>query len=286
MLDAADVLVDGHPARHDALVPCGAVVASVAVAQEVPGRVDEGVHRVRLAPRRPSAARALGVDPLLGGGQRRAALRRVVLEVRQADGQVVLGDGHDAVALAVDDRDRAAPVALAGDEPVAQAVVDGAVALALAVEPVDDALLGLAAGQPVEVGTGVDQRPVAGAGQVAAVDHAADGQVVGDGEGVVALVVRGHGHDRAGPVLHEDVVGDVHGDGLAVDGVHDGAAERAPRSSACRGRRGPRWTRRGTCSRSRGRPVAGACPPQGAGRRGALVPSRRRWRRRGCPGGW
>ena len=28
----------------------------------------------------------------------------------------------------------------------------------------------------------------------------------------VALVVRGHGHDRAGPVTHQHVVGDEHGD--------------------------------------------------------------------------
>ncbi len=45
------------------------------------------------------------------------------------------------------------------------------------------------------------------------------------GEVEVALVVRGHGHDRAGAVLHQHVVGDEHRDLLAVDRVGDGAAE-------------------------------------------------------------
>ena len=64
----------------------------------------------------------------------------------------------------------------------------------------------------------------------------------------VALVVRGHGHDRAGAVVHQHVVGDPDRDPLVVhgvDGVEAGedarlllARERAPRSS--RRRRGAR----------------------------------------------
>ena len=45
-------------------------------------------------------------------------------------------------------------------------------------------------------------------------------------ERVVALVVRGHRHDRAGAVLHQHVVGDEHRDPLAVDRVGHGAPER------------------------------------------------------------
>ena len=124
----------------------------VAVAQEVPGGVHERVHRVGLAPRRPAAVGAARCDPVLGRRQRRAALRRVVLDVRQLDRQLVVGHRHHAAALAVDDRDRAAPVALARDEPVAQPVVDRRVALALAVEPRDDLTQRLAVAHAVEVG--------------------------------------------------------------------------------------------------------------------------------------
>ena len=43
---------------------------------------------------------------------------------------------------------------------------------------------------------------------------------------MVALVVGGHRHDRAGAVLHQHVVGDKHRYLLAVDGIGDGAPER------------------------------------------------------------
>ena len=163
VLDATDVLVDGHPAAQHLAVPRGLVVAGVAVAQVVPARVDERVHRVGLAASVAAAFRAPHVDPVLGRRQRRAALRLVVLDLGELDREVVLGDRDHAALLAVDDRDRAAPVALARDEPVAQLVTDREMALALAVEPLDDRLLGLDRVHPREL-TRVDQNLVLGVG--------------------------------------------------------------------------------------------------------------------------
>ena len=229
MLDSADVLVDRHPARQHLGVPRRLVVVGIRVAHEVPRRVDEGVHRVGLAPGGAATRGAAHVDPVLRRRQRRAPLRRVVGDVGQHDGKLVFGHGDDPAALAVDDRDRATPVALAREQPVAQAVVDRHVALALAVQPGDDRLQRLAVGQPVELGVGVHQRAVAGVrlglDVVAARDDLADRQVELARELVVARVVRGDGHDRARPVLHEHVVGDVHRQALAVDRVDDVAAQ-------------------------------------------------------------
>ena len=45
-------------------------------------------------------------------------------------------------------------------------------------------------------------------------------------EGEVALVVRGHGHDRAGAVAEQHVVGDPDRDALAVDRVDGVRAQR------------------------------------------------------------
>ena len=128
----------------------------------------------------------------------------------------------------MDDRDRAAPVALARQQPVAQAVVDRAMAAALVVEPVDDLLQRLAVVDPVEARVGVHERAVARVGQlaIAALDHAPDRQLVLDRELVVARVVPGDRHDRAGAVLHQHVVGDPHRDPLAVDRVDHGPAQR------------------------------------------------------------
>ena len=144
------------------------------------------------------------------------------------------GNRHDAALLAIDDRDRAAPVALPRDQPVAEAIVDGWLAEALLLEPAGDLLDRLVGAHPGEL-TRFDEHLVLGVfdvggvlGDVAAgrLDDAPDRQVERGGELVVALVVGGHGHHRAGPVLHQHVVGDEDRDLLAVDGVGDRATER------------------------------------------------------------
>src|SRR5207244_2176023 len=124
----------------------------------------ERVHRVGLAPRGARAARAARAYPALCRGQRRAPLRRVVLDLGQLYGQLLLGHRDDAATLAVHDRNRAAPVALARDEPVAQAVVHRGVTLSLAIKPGDDLRDSLAAVQSVEGGR-IHERPVAGVGE-------------------------------------------------------------------------------------------------------------------------
>ena len=78
MLDATDVLVDGHPLVQRGRIPRGLVVGRVAVAQEVPGGVDEGVHRVGLAargtaviwcaPERQAALHPVSISHYLGQG--------------------------------------------------------------------------------------------------------------------------------------------------------------------------------------------------------------------------
>ena len=106
-------------------------------------------------------------------------------------------------------------------------------ALPATIEPRDDLCQRRAAVKPVELGSGVHQRSLAAVGQallvgigVSAFDHAPDRQPEGAREGVVALVVRGHGHDRARAVLHQHVVGHVHRDALAVDRIDHGPPER------------------------------------------------------------
>ena len=59
-------------------------------------------------------------------------------------------------------------------------------------------------------------------------DHRHDGQRIAPGELEVAFVMRGHGHDRAGPVAGEDIVCDPNGDPCAVQGIERvGAGEHA-----------------------------------------------------------
>jgi len=50
MLDAADVLVNGHPVFRFGLVQGAGGEVRTTVAEKIPGRFDEGIHRVGLTP--------------------------------------------------------------------------------------------------------------------------------------------------------------------------------------------------------------------------------------------
>ena len=62
VLDPADVLVDGHEMARRGGVERPVGAPRIAEAQEVPGRVDERVHGVGLAPGRAPVDRAGGVE--------------------------------------------------------------------------------------------------------------------------------------------------------------------------------------------------------------------------------
>ncbi len=83
VVDAADVLRDRAPEVGGGTVERSDVRVRVDVAQEVPGGVDERVHRVRLTRARLPALRARHVQPLRVGGEWRHALRPVVLDLGQ-----------------------------------------------------------------------------------------------------------------------------------------------------------------------------------------------------------
>ena len=139
------------------------------------------------------------------------------------------------MGVAVHGWDGAAPETLARHEPVAQPVVDLALADPLLLEPLDGPNLRLRGVEAVEEAT-VDLRALA-AVRAAPIrlpslrrpDRAHHGQAVQGGENPVTLVLGRHGHDRPGPVTHEDVVGHVEGHGRSGERIHHvGAGEGAP----------------------------------------------------------
>ncbi len=254
MLGAADVQVDtavrqalarAHPVLLDLRVDQPLAVVRVQVAQLVPAGTGPVGHGVGFAPvlLRPVAQVQRDVDPLLVPRQRRLGLGvgvvrvegagRVVLDLGQLQRQHRLRQGVGDAVLVVDDREGLAPVALAAEQPVAQAEVDGALADAGPLQPLGDARLGLDDAQAVQGDArtgGVDDRRVVRdegvvprrrvrSPVVRRFDDADDRQLEGAREREVARVVRRDGHDGAGAVAHQDVVGDEDGDLLAVDGV-------------------------------------------------------------------
>ena len=78
-----------------------------------------------------AALRALHVHERRDLGQRRTALAGELHVVGQDHGQILLWNWHDAALRAVDHRNRRAPVTLARDAPVLDAISDGGLAKAL-----------------------------------------------------------------------------------------------------------------------------------------------------------
>jgi hypothetical protein len=138
------------------------------------------------------------------------------VDVRQRDGQLVVGH-RDTLALgivlgAVDDGDGRAPVALAGDAPIAQVIVHRRLSDAAALRLGRDGEPRLLRGHAGEL-AGVEEHAVVGVrtplrrgSLVRGAHHVGDGQAVLHGELVVALVVGGDGHHRAGAVSGEHEV--------------------------------------------------------------------------------
>ena len=102
------------------------VVVRIHIAQEVPRRTRPLGHGVGLALGGASALGALGIDPVGHLGERALAVvgQLVAVHLRQDERQLLFGHGHPAALRAVDEGDGLAPVALAGEDPVAQLVVD------------------------------------------------------------------------------------------------------------------------------------------------------------------
>ena len=126
MLHAAVVPIDGAPVLLGFLGDRRLIVVRVHIAQEIPAGAGPLRHGIGLALGGAAAARAGSVDPVghLGQGAFAVVGRLIALDLRQNDGQLILGDRHPAALRAGDHRDGLAPVALAGEDPVAQLVVD------------------------------------------------------------------------------------------------------------------------------------------------------------------
>ena len=120
VLDATNVLVHRHPVIGT-FCHHGLVIFRIAIAHEIPRRIDKRIHSVGLAPRRNSANGAdyTGVKTSMVVQRVAGTVRDTIL--RQHDRQVFLGYRYRPVFRAVNDGDGRTPVALAAHAPVTQA---------------------------------------------------------------------------------------------------------------------------------------------------------------------
>ncbi len=216
MFDAAAVEVDRAPVPDLVGVERQIRILRVAEAEEVPRGVDERIHRVRLAPRRPAALGADRVDELGDLRQRRIAPAAEFDSPGQQHRQIVGRDRDHAVLLAVDDRNRRAPVALPRDAPILEAILDRAFA---------DPARGCCGSHGLDSGFGFEAVELAGVHEppgtvvgflqrvgfefsALGLHHDRHGELVFPRELEVALIVTRHPHHRAGPVLAQHEVRD------------------------------------------------------------------------------
>src|SRR5690606_17812544 len=115
VLGTADVIVDRQPILNTFSIKCPLVVVRVGKAQEVPARASEAVHGIGFALGLAAALRTINIYPLLGAGQRAAAVAAwfVAVHLWQDNRQLIFWHGHGAALLAMDHRNRRAPVTLA-----------------------------------------------------------------------------------------------------------------------------------------------------------------------------
>src|SRR5471032_432972 len=217
VFDTADVLIHRQPVVGRRFLDQAALVVRRGVTGVVPRGLDEGVHGVGFTLGRLAAFRAVALVELGHARQRRTcAVRHHVF--RQDHRQLVFRHRHVTAGLAVDDRDRAAPVALAADAPVAQAELGARGTEVFLDQCHFNGVEGTLEIQAVEL-AGVDQFAVLAVGVLpwgrvgiarAGTHDRFDRQAVLGGKFEIALVVSRHGHYCAIAVVHQHVVGDPH----------------------------------------------------------------------------
>ena len=154
--------------------------------------------------------------------------RLVRFYVRQAQREIFLWDRHISAFFAVDERDRLAPVSLAGEYPVAQLIIYFRAGDALFFQIGNNFLFGFLHSQAVE-DPGIDHDACLAVGEgfllhIAALDDFDDRQAELFREIPVARIVARNRHDRACAVGYEDVIRDEDRDLLFRQGVGGGDA--------------------------------------------------------------
>ncbi len=212
MFNATDVLIHWQPIVGRGRVQHALVVIGAAEPCVVPGGLHERIKGVGFQRRR--LAVELRLAPLRVGLDGR--LDTVHFHIfRQTYRQLVIGHRHLCAIFQGHHRDRCTPVTLAGYAPVAQAVVDGALADILFFQVAGNLVEGFLAGQAA-VFARRHQRAFFGKrfflhinlAAIAGSNNLLDGQLVFAGKLMVPLVVARNRHQGTGAVVSQHEVGD------------------------------------------------------------------------------
>ena len=250
VFNATDVLIHRQPVVH---VFVGHAIGAIGArkVRVVPRRIHEGIHGVGFALRGP-AAFGTGAIHEIG-----ALVQRVTRTIGHAifgqhHRQIFVRHRHITTRVAMNQRNRCAPITLARDAPIAQAIQHLLFAQPLGGQIGGYRVHGGAISQVIVfIGVfanavllvGIPFLPCIGAeGFAFDIDHGFDRQVVLPGKMKITFVMRRHGHHRAFAITHQHIVTDPHfnffagqrmldedagGHALLVHGRHIGFHHRA-----------------------------------------------------------
>src|SRR3989344_6918223 len=137
VLDASNILVNRHPIMNTGRAKGLAAVLWIAVPQEIPGRVNKGVHGISFSSCLCFAAWAFRIDKAFRGFQGISFSSELNI-CRQSDRKFLFRNRDYAALLAVYNRDWSPPVPLPGYQPVAQLETHGSLSVAALFDPIVD----------------------------------------------------------------------------------------------------------------------------------------------------
>ena len=227
VLDTADVLIDGHPVIDLFFGERFLIIQSIGIAQEIPAGADKGVHGVGFALSRTAALMAFDVDPVFHAFERRAAFASDFNPFcRQNNRKVFFLLCDHPTLLAVDDGNRATPIALAANQPAAQTVLNSRFSTIIVGSPFDHFFLGFIALHSVKT-AGIDHDAYACVGLFHFVDfgsvfrdHLLDRQIELFGKLEIALIMSRNVHHSTGSIIHERIVGNPDRNNVAIKRIN------------------------------------------------------------------
>ena len=219
------VLVHRQPLFQQLRVERAAIILGADIAQQIPGRIDKSVHRIRFPPRRPAALRTVHIEKRRMTGQRRLAGRLELRILRQQHRQIPFGNRHNAAPVAVNHRNRRPPIPLPGNQPVPQPVRSRPPATAVLFNIVGNSRLAFLVGHPVIL-AGIGHKAFAQVRRrrfpsvpLQRRNHRAYRQTVFPGKSQIPVIVGRHPHHRAGAVGSQHIVGSENRNPLPVQPV-------------------------------------------------------------------
>ena len=225
MLDPADIMLDRHP-FGDFFCIKRSIIGLRGKAQEIPAGIGECVERVRLAHSILAASRAADMLPACMSLQRIARRFKVHI-LWQSHWQLIFGNRHNPASIAVDERDRCSPIALARNAPIAQPPHSRALAPSAVLSPRNHIGLGLFHRLAIEE-LRIDQNAVARFCLIAhwrislacvLRDNTHYRQLIFGCKFEIALVMAGHAHHCACAIIHQHKIGDEERHRLACEGM-------------------------------------------------------------------